>query len=183
MINSLTQAKEQLRQAGWDGLQPAIVILGEQQRLYLLGDDTSHQTQTTSWTISTGKNGFGNQENSGRTPTGLHHICALIGDNAPIGTIFSGRQPTGQIIIESDNPNDDFITTRILWLAGLEPGINQGAGVDTHARYIYIHGTPHTARLGEPVSAGCIRMESVHVIELFQRVKLETLVVITPPPT
>ena len=36
---------------------------------------------------------------------------------------------------------DAKITTRILWLEGLEPGFNRGGNVDSHARYIYIHGT------------------------------------------
>jgi L,D-transpeptidase YbiS len=32
--------------------------------------------------------------------------------------------------------------------------------VDTLRRFIYIHGTPDEAKLGTPVSHGCIRMSS-----------------------
>ncbi|MBF0125592.1 MAG: L,D-transpeptidase [Magnetococcales bacterium] len=178
MIKPLRLAEKRLRQAGWDGLQPAVVVLGAQQRLHLLG--STPRGKKRGWPVSTGKAGFGNQQESGRTPTGLHRICALIGDNAPLGTVFKGRQPTGQVVAESDDPNQDFITTRILWLEGLEAGVNQGPGVDTRERYIYIHGTPDTARLGQPASAGCVRMRGSHVMKLFQLVRPGTLTLILP---
>lgn len=182
MIKSLQIAKIRLLQAGWDTLQPAVAVLGDLQRIHLLGHIPSAHKKRRSWPISTGKAGFGNQQDSGRTPTGLHRICALIGADAPLGAVFSGRQPTGQVVVESEDPNADFITTRILWLEGLEKGVNQGAGVDTKERYIYIHGTPHTAKLGQPASAGCIRMQGAHVMKLFDYVQPGTLTIIIPPP-
>lgn len=176
----MTQAKKQLRQAGWDGIQPAIAVLGATQRLYLLGHSSPGaklpRKKKRHWPISTGKAGFGTIQNSGCTPTGLHRICDLIGDQAPLGMVFKGRQPTGAIVAHSTDPNEDFITTRILWLEGLEEGFNRGPGVDTRERYIYIHGTPHVSRLGTPVSAGCIRMKPSHVIQLFQCVQPGTLI-------
>lgn len=77
---------------------------------------------------------------------------------------------------EANEPN--LITTRILWLRGLEPGVNSGPGIDTHDRYIYIHGTNHEERLGAPDSHGCVLLSNDEVIELFEQVPSGTLVMI-----
>ena len=69
--------------------------------------------------------------------------------------------------------------TRILWLSGLEAGFNQGEGCDTYQRYIYIHGTPETEMMGEPLSHGCIRMRNLEVAELFDLVGENALVYIS----
>ncbi len=66
---------------------------------------------------------------------------------------------------------DDVVQSRILWLDGLEDGINKGEGVDSYSRYIYIHGTPEEWLLGEKASKGCIRMSNKDVIELFNLVQ------------
>jgi len=50
--------------------------------------------------------------------------------------------------------------------------------VDTMRRYIYIHGTPSEAEIGNPVSHGCIRMCNADVIVLFERVSAGTPVTI-----
>ena len=70
----------------------------------------------------------------------------------------------------------DLITTRILRLEGLEPGINKGKGIDSFKRCIYIHGTPEEWLIGRPASHGCIRMKNGDVIGLFDLVKRDTLV-------
>jgi lipoprotein-anchoring transpeptidase ErfK/SrfK len=72
----------------------------------------------------------------------------------------------------------DEITSRILWLDGLEEGINHGGVYDTFDRFIYIHGTSDEKRIGEPVSAGCIRMKNKDIIELFNEVLVDDLVLI-----
>ena len=92
--------------------------------------------------------------------------------------IFIGREATGVISEDTNNREEDEITSRILWLDGMEPGINQGRGYDTYSRYIYIHGTSDEQRLGQPVSHGCIRMKNEDVIELFDEVLVNDLVVI-----
>ncbi|MBF0623752.1 MAG: L,D-transpeptidase [Magnetococcales bacterium] len=165
-----------MRGAGWNGSDPALVVLGARQRLYCLQDDWI----TGQWPVSTGAAGFGCQADSGCTPTGLHRIGACIGAGAQAGTVFKSRRPTGQIVADTESPVGDFITTRILWLEGLEEGHNRGPGVDTRDRYIYIHGTPHAQNLGQPVSAGCIRMSDSDVQVLFDRVAVGTLVLILP---
>ncbi|MBF0627458.1 MAG: L,D-transpeptidase [Magnetococcales bacterium] len=181
------QALSRLHQAGWDGLQPAIVVLGGAQRLVLLGKQRPNGQRLPTprkrfWPVSTGRAGFGSQDGSGCTPIGLHQICATFGARAQPGTVFKSRQPTGQILPPDARPDGDFITTRILWLDGLEAGLNQGTGIDSRTRYIYIHGTPHADRIGQPVSAGCVRMRDRDVIQLFSHAQPGTLVLILPPP-
>jgi hypothetical protein len=107
------------------------------------------------------------------TPLGLHDIAEKIGHGQPPGMVFKGRVPTGrhfnEFSEEENRPN--LVTTRILWLRGLEPGVNQGGDVDSHDRYIYIHGTNHEDRLGAPLSAGCVLMRNLELIDLFDEVR------------
>ena len=123
--------------------------------------------------VSTGKNGIGEQLDSGCTPRGRHSIAEMIGAGHPPNTVFVGRTPTGEIYgpqLRQQYPERDWILTRIIWLQGEEPGFNQGGTVDTYRRYIYIHGAPDDVQLGAPGSAGCVRMRNQDVIELFDRV-------------
>jgi hypothetical protein len=135
------------------------------------------------WIISTAEKGVGSLKGSDQTPLGVHRIAEKIGAGAPFGMIFKSRQPTGEIVQILSAPNAeskaDYVTSRILWLDGLEPGINQGGDVDSKERFIYIHGTGEEGKLGTPASHGCIRMRNQDVIELFDQVNENTLVVIT----
>lgn len=54
--------------------------------------------------------------------------------------------------------------------------MNLGGEVDTYDRYIYIHGTNHENRLGERMSAGCVLMRNLEVIELYERVRIGDMV-------
>ncbi len=141
------------------------------QELVLVAPDGTQ----VSYPVSTSRHGTGCRQDSYRTPLGLHRIEEMIGAGAAPGTVFKGRraQPAGY-----DAGDGDPVTTRILWLRGLQPGINDGLGCDTHARYIYIHGTPHEADLGRPASAGCVRMRAADVIDLFDRVRQGTPVLL-----
>lgn len=80
------------------------------------------------------------------------------------------------------HPERDWILSRILWLGGVEEGLNKGSnregGCDTYQRYIYIHGTPDSEPMGEPLSHGCIRMRNEDIIKLFDQVEAGTSVVI-----
>ncbi|HNY29650.1 MAG TPA: L,D-transpeptidase [Fibrobacteria bacterium] len=106
--------------------------------------------------VSTGRNGLGCAEGSGCTPVGWHRIAQAIGHGQPRGMRFSSREPTGEIW--TGGPVEgDWITTRILWLEGMEAGRNKGPGVDSYERYIYIHGTAREDELGHPGSHGCVR--------------------------
>ena len=129
--------------------------------------------------ISTGLKGLGEQNGSGCTPRGLHRVRIGIGAGCPIGTVFRGRRPTGEIYdaaLGAAHPGRDWILTRILWLSGCEPGRNRGGCVDTLRRYIYIHGTPDSEPMGEPRSHGCIRMRNLDLARLFDLVPAGTLV-------
>ena len=127
--------------------------------------------------VSCAAKGAGEQMGSNCTPRGRHRIRARIGAGAPEGTVFVGRRPTGEIYspaLGREHPGRDWILTRILWLAGLEPGINRYGAVDTQRRYIYIHGTPDPACLGRPGSHGCVRMANGDLVELFDKVSVNT---------
>lgn len=156
-----------------------IIINIAKQTLSLYQADTL----TEQFSISTGKNGIGNLEGSGQTPLGKHIISDKIGAGEPMNTVFVGRVPTGEIyepMLGELAPERDWILSRILWLSGCEEGINQGHNsqgcCDTHARYIYIHGTPDSESMGVPLSHGCIRMRNVDVMRLFDNVEEGTLV-------
>ena len=68
------------------------------------------------------------------------------------------------------------ITTRILWLEGLEPGFNRGEGIDSFSRYIYIHGTGDERTVGRPASHGCVQLKACDLVTLYHGVPEGTLV-------
>ncbi len=123
--------------------------------------------------ISTSRVGLGQQADSHRTPLGLHRIAEKIGGDAPKGTVFRGRKPVG--LVQEGHPEAP-IAHRILWLEGMEPGFNRGGHVDTHSRYIYIHGLGDESRLGQPDSIGCVHMAADDLIPLFDELPVGTLV-------
>jgi len=122
---------------------------------------------------STSKFGIGQRAGSNRTPLGLHRIAQKIGGGWPVGTVFKGRKPVG--FMWRGLPLAP-ITTRILWLEGLEPGFNRGGNVDSFARYIYIHGTGDEPGLGRPASHGCIHLAADDLVPLFDKLGVGTLV-------
>ena len=61
-----------------------------------------------------------------------------------------------------------YVCSIILWLVGLEEGLNKGEGIDSYNRYIYIHGTSEEGLLGKPASHGCIRMKNKEVEEFYE---------------
>jgi len=141
-----------------------IVVSTAEQMLY-------HRRRTGVWyayPVSTAARGGGNERDSFKTPLGRHRICAKIGEDMPANTVFIGRQPVGFYTPGKSDPARDWILGRILWLDGMEPGKNKRGHVDTKRRYIYIHGTHDEARLGTPVSHGCIRMAMADMLEVFE---------------
>ncbi len=142
-----------------------------------------NDTLVKSYVASTSLRPPSNIKDSLGTPRGLHEVAEKHGAGAPPGIIFKGRVSTGQHFSEFDveaQPKS-YVTTRILWLRGLEPGVNAGqnaAGetVDTYARYIYIHGTNLEHKLGSPASAGCVHLSNLDMIELFDQVRVQDLV-------
>ncbi len=144
------------------------VDVNKQQLTLLQG-----KTVIASYARSTAKNGVGQKNGSECTPLGWHSVRAKIGSEAQENTIFVGRRETGEIYSEplrQNNPERDWILTRILWLSGLESGKNRGGEVDTMRRYIYIHGCPDSDSFSTPSSHGCVKMRNNDVIELFNNV-------------
>ena len=133
--------------------------------------------------VSTSLRPPSNVKDSLGTPRGLHEIAEKLGAGQPPGIVFKARVATGKHFSElsPEEQARNLITTRILWLRGLEPRYNAGTNatgdiVDTHARYIYVHGTNHEDRLGTPFSGGCIEMANLGIIELFDEVRPRDLV-------
>ena len=145
------------------------------QTLNLVDGDTSIKQ----YSISTAKNGSGELMDSECTPCGEHVITEKVGTECEADTIFVGRVPTGEIYqpaLREQYPNRDWIITRILWLSGSEEGKNkghkEGVNVDSHDRYIYIHGSPDDVPMRQPGSRGCVRMRNNDIIELFDLIDL-----------
>lgn len=131
--------------------------------------------------VSTSIKGAGEKEGSECTPRGEHEISELIGEGCEENTVFVGRKPTGEIYsrqLAENEPGRDWILTRIIRLAGCEPGVNQGGDVDTMQRLIYIHGTPDSEPVGVPRSHGCIRMRNHDIVDLFDYLETGTSVFI-----
>jgi len=181
-----------LKKTAWRSLSAALLALTQAActtSAMLGATDTSHQlivsvpeqkmvllekgVPVASYTISTAKNGIGDTPDSYQTPGGKMEIADKIGAGSPIGAVFKERQPTGEVVAP-DSPGRDPVVTRILWLRGLEEQ-NKNA----YQRFIYIHGTPQEGLLGNPASYGCIRMRSVDVAELFDRVGVGAQVVVS----
>ena len=121
--------------------------------------------------VSTARAGVGGEARSNRTPPGWHRVCARYGATAALGQVFVSRRPArGQTLPAArwrEGGNVDLILSRILWLDGLEEGVNRGGSVDSRARYIYLHGTNQEHLLGTPASHGCVRMANRDIAALF----------------
>ena len=147
--------------------QPKIHISVGKQEMSL----KSGRKKLAVYPVSTSRFGLGMKEGSMKTPTGSFRIAEKIGDGMPVGTVFKSRRPvkaTKKMLRE-----DDLVMTRILWLDG-----TGRANANTYDRFIYIHGTNHEDRIGEPASHGCIRMRNSDLVELFDRVEIGTPVMI-----
>lgn len=165
-----------VNEVNWDFpvlLEKATIVVDiSDQMLYLYeGNQAVADNRVKSYPVSTSKYGIGNRAGSNKTPLGRHYIKNKIGDGAPEGMIFKARQQMGQIAEMNATDVGDLVTSRIMWLKGLEQGKNLGRGIDSYRRYIYIHGTAEEYKIGQPASHGCVRMYNSDVIDLFVRVK------------
>jgi hypothetical protein len=123
--------------------------------------------------ISTSRFGIGQVEGSNGTPLGLHRIAEKIGGGHPIGTVFKARRPVG---FTWQGMPDGAIAHRVLWLEGVEPGLNRGGNVDSFRRYVYIHGCGDETTLGRPMSRGCIHLAAADLMPLYEMAPAGTLV-------
>jgi lipoprotein-anchoring transpeptidase ErfK/SrfK len=137
------------------------------QRLTL----TEGETLVRTYPVSTSRFGIGTEEGSMKTPIGRFRVAEKIGDGLPSDTVFQSRVP-----LKADDPlppTEDLVMSRILWLDGLDEH-----NTNTRERFIYIHGTKHEDKIGNPASHGCVRMRNADVIELFDLVDVGAPVVI-----
>lgn len=157
-----------------------VVVDVRTQKLYLL----EHGQIADRWPVSTSVKGTNQVARSDGTPLGVFRIARKLGTGLPAGAILRDQAATGHIAVSVDAPDDlaasGLITTRILWLSGLEPNWNEGGDVDTFLRHIYIHGTPNLGMLGQPASHGCVQMAPHAVMALYHAVPLGTPVAIIP---
>jgi L,D-transpeptidase catalytic domain len=147
-----------------------LIISVRDQKLMLVQNGGKVAT----YPVSTSAFGLGDNWGRMTTPLGYLAVEKKIGDNAPVGAVFHNRRLTGEIL-QPNAPGRDPVTTRIIWLRGLE-------AQNAHAfqRCIYIHGTPEEKTIGRPASYGCIRMKSSDIAELYDRVPPGALVQIIP---
>ena len=147
-------------------IQNLVFVSIMQQKLYVIID----KNVVASYPVSTSKFGLGNIFNSQKTPLGLHVVKNKMGDGVPMnGIIKYGfySNEIAPILKEPKTSGKDLITSRVLWLDGLEKGKNKGGVMDSYNRGIYIHGTNEEGLIGTPASHGCIRMKNKDVIDLF----------------
>jgi lipoprotein-anchoring transpeptidase ErfK/SrfK len=147
-----------------------IIVSVRDQKLVLVQNGAKVAT----YPVSTSMFGLGDAWGHMTTPLGYLAVEKKIGDNAPVGAVFHNRKMTGEIL-QPDAPGRDPITTRIIWLRGLE-----AQNAHAYQRCIYIHGTPEEKKIGRPASYGCIRMKASDVAALYNQVTLGTLVQIVP---
>jgi hypothetical protein len=147
-----------------------LIISVRDQKLVLLRNGSKVAT----YPISTSMFGLGDARGHMTTPLGYLAVEKKIGDNVPVGAVFHKRRLTGEVL-EPNAPGRDPITTRIIWLRGLE-----AQNAHAYQRCIYIHGTPEEKKIGRPASYGCIRMKSKDVAELYDQVPVGALVQIVP---
>ena len=155
-----------------------ILIDGNDNKLFLVSALPSIRILK-EYKISASKYGYGSERGSNKTPWGVHVIDSKYGHNAPSGMCFYDRKPTGEIATiynDTTNVDKDPVTSRIIWLKGLEE-INR----TSYWRFVYIHGTHEEGLLGTPQSHGCIRLSNQDVIELFELVEAGTYVNIIRP--
>jgi hypothetical protein len=147
-----------------------LIISVHDQKLMLLENGAKVAT----YPISTSKFGLGDLWGRMTTPLGYLMVAKKIGDNAPSGAVFHNRRFTGEILPPNALGRDP-VTTRIIWLSGLEP-----QNAQAFYRCIYIHGTPEEKTIGRPASYGCIRMKATDIAALYDQVPVGALVQIIP---
>jgi hypothetical protein len=165
-INTAFSAKSPLQ---FDTSRRVIISIRDQKLMLV-----NNGQRVAVYPVSTSKYGVGDLRGRMTTPLGCLRVAKKIGDNAAVGAVFHHRRWTGEIL-RPNTPGRDPVTTRIIWLSGVE-------AQNAHAfeRCIYIHGTPEEKTIGHPASYGCIRMKSKDVAVLYDQVPIGAGVQIIP---
>lgn len=166
-----------LMSISYEDVDELLFVSIRNQKMYHIKNDSI----LNEYIVSTSKYGVGNIRGTNKTPLGLHEIKRKIGDEVPINGILNYQkynQQIAQIYSDTSSSKNDDITSRILWLDGLEKYFNKNGDVDSFNRYIYIHGTSEEGKLGTIASDGCIRMSNSDVVELYDKINVGTKVLI-----
>ena len=164
----------------WEEGELAIVVDYHFNYLYLLSYEIKNEKAIVqiekTFSTSTGVGGLTGVKKTGGTPPGVHAIYMKQHPNAALGEIVWCEigDFIGKMAPETHGTQwweKAVITTRRIRLTGLEK-INQ----TTRDRLILIHGTPEINHLGRQRSGGCIRVSNPDVVEIFDQVKIGTLV-------
>jgi len=149
------------------------LIRGLRQKLYLSDNGTVKKE----YLVSTGAKGFGNVNNSEKTPLGLCYIEKIITTDEKYESIIGGKE-TGVVLgPNQDGPREGHcaeVTTGSMVLSGAEP-----CNKNVENRFIYIHGTNKEKYLGKAASGGCIRVSNDDILELTDILGRGTYVYIT----
>jgi lipoprotein-anchoring transpeptidase ErfK/SrfK len=169
LVLSVISAASSFAIAPLDTSNQVIISVRDQKLVFM-----RNGSKVATYPISTSMFGLGDAWGRMTTPLGYLAVEKKIGDNVPVGAVFHKRRLTGEVL-QPNAPGRDPITTRIIWLRGLE-------AQNAHAfqRCIYIHGTPEENKIGRPASYGCIRMKSKDVAELYDQLPLGAVVQIIP---
>ena len=177
--NGLTPEQQQLlEEAGWReraGTGRAVWVSVGEQTLRVIEDGKAVWQAA----CSTAEKGVGSKKDSYQTPVGWHSVAEKVGECEPWGRVFREKRASRKVWQPGGSTKKDLVLTRVLALTGEEPGVNNGGDVDSYARCIYIHGTNDEARIGTPVSHGCVRLRNDDVVQVFELIPQGALVLIT----
>lgn len=157
-----------LKKKGFKKWEEAILVSAKTQKTYLVDYDGNIKK---TYSVSTSKNGLGNENESGKTSTGTLRISQKVGEWAEKLTVFKGLKPVGKTSLATKDTTNDLITSRVLVLEWID-----AANKNARNRSVYFHGTNEEMLIGTPASHGCIRLTNDDVIDLFNKVKPGTLV-------
>jgi len=151
--------------------QNLFFVDGARQKYYLISPSKSI---IKTGKVSTGKKGFGNKANSGKTSTRLMKVKKIIGKGVKKGTVFISRVPTDVVLGDHQKsprkvkgkPHVAEVTTRIVLLTGADRARHNSPYTGPGDRHIYIHGTNRKNFLGSKASGGCVRVSNDDVIDL-----------------
>ncbi len=170
---NLIQPKEVAYVAGPDTTPSGVIengiaiTLRDQKLTYFQGGKAVME-----YPISSSKFGISAKNGSHCTPLGVHAVSTKTGEGQPIGMVFKGGRPTGEVV-GIDCKDRDPIVTRVVKLTGLEKHNRNSL-----KRGIFLHGTPEERYIGTPASYGCIRMRSEDIVKLYPYLHRGTTVVI-----
>jgi len=160
--------------------EPLLIVWGPKQKCYYTKDG---KTVLKEMTVSTGKNGFSNNDGNSETSIGLVKVTnkiqtpkmyQVIVGKKPINTILGPNTPSERVD-EKGKKHTAEVLTGLLELSGLED-CNQ----NIFNRNVYFHGTNVESRLGTQASGGCVRVSNNDIVWLTQNISIGTKVYIYP---